>query len=310
VGFQKSLDDGLPFAKMLSGSRQEVLYRLRPLSVRGVIAGDFTWPGTRQVLWGSDEEDDLLAWVRRPNLLVEFERFLRGVSAKVKHQEIVDIGLPEKSCGGNLFSFMHLDSVTSQDGSAYLTRSLAAVDEENFFAKKWWRAIHTTLPKRARPFYRKGDSDKVCAEKGRESIEISGNLQPGGRFLIHVMFFLGEDPVEQFVSEVFDFFIGMPSSAAISANVLRWLRRYRYRFSSSVKCIVLAPRLHPSRLMSPFSSKRLTSSWGTQGSPRIGSSQRAPCSLSLSHAKLCVGFQPTCLWQLVNKKVKKPVVEF
>jgi hypothetical protein len=63
------------------------------------------------------------------HLLVEFERFPRGVSANVEHDEIVDIGLPQKSRGGDLFSFMHLDSVTSQDGSAYLTRSLKAVDK-------------------------------------------------------------------------------------------------------------------------------------------------------------------------------------
>jgi hypothetical protein len=69
-------------------------------------------------------------------LAVEFQRFLRGVSAKVEHQEIVDIGLPQKSCGRNLFSFMHLDSASSQDGNARLARSLAAVDEENFLPGK------------------------------------------------------------------------------------------------------------------------------------------------------------------------------
>jgi len=66
------------------------------------------------------------------------------------------MGLPQKSRGGDLFSFMDLDSVTSQDGSARLARSLKAVDEENFFVgknravTKWW-AMHRTLPKRARP---------------------------------------------------------------------------------------------------------------------------------------------------------------
>ena len=81
--------------------------------------------------------------------------------------------LPEKSRGGDLFSFMHLDAVSSQDGGAHLTRCLAAVDEENFFvgkkpaATKWW-AVHTTPPKRARPV-EEGDSAKVCAEKGLES---------------------------------------------------------------------------------------------------------------------------------------------
>ena len=64
--------------------------------------------------------------------------------------------LPEKSRGGDLFSFMHLDAVSSQDGGARRAGCLAAVDEENFFvgkkpaATKWW-AVHTTPPKRARP---------------------------------------------------------------------------------------------------------------------------------------------------------------
>src|ERR1700730_6932376 len=136
-----------------------LLHRLSPLPARGVTSGDFTGPGTRQVLWGPGEEDDSLPWVRCPNLLVEFERFRRGVSAKVKHQEIVETGLPEKSRSRDLFSFMHLDSLTPEDRSAHLARSLAAVDEENFFvgknraATQWRRAIHRTPPKRARPFW-------------------------------------------------------------------------------------------------------------------------------------------------------------
>src|ERR1700693_5695397 len=64
-----------------SSSGQEALDRLSPLSTRGVTLGDFTGPGTRHVLWGSGEKDDSLAWVRCPNLLVEFERFLAGVPA-------------------------------------------------------------------------------------------------------------------------------------------------------------------------------------------------------------------------------------
>src|SRR5229473_8008158 len=131
----------------VSSCGQEALYRLSPLSARGVVAGDFTGPGTRQVDWRPDEEGNSLPRVRCPNLLVEFERFPRGVSANVKHDEIVDMRLPQKACCGDLFSFMHLDSVTSQDGSAGLTGSLAAVDEQNFFvsknraATKWW-TIH------------------------------------------------------------------------------------------------------------------------------------------------------------------------
>lgn len=84
--------------------------------------------------------------------------------------------LPEKSRGGDLFSFMHLDAVSSQDSGARHAGCLAAVDEENFFvgkkpaATKWW-AVHTTPPKRARPV-EEGDSAKVCAEKGLASTEI------------------------------------------------------------------------------------------------------------------------------------------
>jgi len=141
----------------VSSCGQEALYRLSPLSARGVTRGDFTGPGTRQVPRGAHQEGELLTRVRSPNLLVEFERFRRGVSANVEHNEIVDMGLPQKSRCGEFLGFMHLDCVTSQDGSARLARSLAAVDEENFFvgksqaATKWW-AIHMTLPKRARPF--------------------------------------------------------------------------------------------------------------------------------------------------------------
>jgi len=110
------------------------------------------------------------------HLAVEFQRLVRRVSANVEHDEIVDIGLPEKSRGGDLFRFMRLDSATSQDGSAHLARSLAAVNEENLFpgkgraVTKWW-AVHTTLPKRARPLW-EGESGRVCAENGRESTEI------------------------------------------------------------------------------------------------------------------------------------------
>jgi len=111
-------------------------------------------------------------------LTVEFQRFRRGISANVEHEEIVDMGSPQKSRCGDLFSFMHLDRVSSQDGGAYLARGLTGVDEKNFLARKsrattkWWWVIHRTPPKRARPLW-EGDSVKVCAEKGRESTEIS-----------------------------------------------------------------------------------------------------------------------------------------
>src|ERR1700730_3368308 len=136
-----------------------VLHRLSPLPARGVTSGDFTGPGTRHVLWWPCEEDDWLPWVRCPNLLVEFERFRRGVSANVEHDETVDMGLPQKSRAGDLFSFIHLDSATPEDRSARFARSLKAIDEENFLVSKnrattqWRRAIHISLPKRARPLW-------------------------------------------------------------------------------------------------------------------------------------------------------------
>src|SRR5207245_8217175 len=106
--------------------------------------------------WGADEKDNLLAGAGLPDLLVEFERFRRGVSANVEHHEIVDIGLPQKSCGGDLFSLMYLDSATPQDRTARFAGCVAAVDQENFLigksraATKWW-AIHGTPPETSAP---------------------------------------------------------------------------------------------------------------------------------------------------------------
>src|SRR6266851_9553563 len=163
----------------VSSCGQEALYRLSPLSARGVTRGDFTGPGTRQVPRGAHQEGELLTRVRSPNLLVEFERFRRGVSANVEHHEIVDMGLPQKACCGEFLGFMHLDSVTPQDGSAYLAGCLAAVDEENFpvsksrTAAQWRWAIHTTLPKRARPLW-EGDSKESLR---REEAGVNRNIK-------------------------------------------------------------------------------------------------------------------------------------
>src|SRR5713226_5840907 len=143
--------------KRASSSRQEALYRLTPLSARGVTVGDFTGPGTRQVLWWPDEEDELLSATCALDLLVEFSRLFRGIPTNVEHDQIVEIGLPQKACCGESLGFLYLNSVTPEDRSARLAGCLAAVDEQNFFvgksraATKWW-AIHRTLPKRARPF--------------------------------------------------------------------------------------------------------------------------------------------------------------
>jgi hypothetical protein len=81
---------------------------------------------------------------------------------------------------------MHLDSTTSQDGGACLACSLKAVDEEHFFVTMWW-AIHTTLPKRARALFRKGDSSRVCAEEGRESSGIPWNKAGRGRMSLNLL---------------------------------------------------------------------------------------------------------------------------
>jgi len=123
--------------------------------VRDIIVGDFIGPGTRQVLWRAEKEDEVLKGTPLHYLTVEFQRFRRGISANVEHEEIVDMGSPQKSRCGDLFSFMHLNCVSSQDGGAHLASCLAAVDEENFLvgksreATQWRWAIHTTLPKRA-----------------------------------------------------------------------------------------------------------------------------------------------------------------
>src|ERR1700730_4947524 len=89
------------------------------------------------------------------DLLVEFARLPRRVSPDVEHYEVIYPGLPKRSRCGDPFGSMHCDSMTPQDRSAYLARSLAAIDEENSRvienrAAKGW-AIHRTLPKRARP---------------------------------------------------------------------------------------------------------------------------------------------------------------
>jgi hypothetical protein len=73
----------------------------------------------------------VLPGTRVPDLVVGLEHFLRRVSPNIAHDEIVDIGLPEQSGSGDLFSFLYLDAMASQNGSARLAGCLAAVDEEN-----------------------------------------------------------------------------------------------------------------------------------------------------------------------------------
>jgi hypothetical protein len=160
-------------AEKASGSGEKAIYRFTPLPARGVIAGEFTGPRPRQVLRWARQEGELLTRVSSPNLLVEFERFRRGVSANVEHDEIVDMGLPQKSRSGDLFSFMHLDRVSSQDGGTYLARSLAGVDEGELSCPQEpddheVAVGHTQdTPETSAPFL-EGDSCKVCAEKERE----------------------------------------------------------------------------------------------------------------------------------------------
>jgi hypothetical protein len=157
-----------------SSSGQGVLYRLSPLTARDIIIGDFAGPCKRQVARRPEKEDEALTRISVFHLTVEFECLFPGVSTNIEHYEIVDMRLPEKSRSRNLFGDMYLDSVTSQNGSAYLAGSLAGVNEKNFLftknrAVRHWRwAIHSTLPKRARPLWEE-DSAKVCAEKGLAS---------------------------------------------------------------------------------------------------------------------------------------------
>jgi hypothetical protein len=120
-----------------SGGCQKTLNGLSPLSGWGIFGDDFTGPSKRKVGWGPNEKGNSLPGTCLLDLLV-------------------DIGLPKKSRCGDLFASMHFDSMTPQNGSAHLTRSLAAINEENFLAsknraatKQWWIIHNHTSETRA-----------------------------------------------------------------------------------------------------------------------------------------------------------------
>jgi hypothetical protein len=84
-----------------------------------------------------------------PNLLTEFECVSGRVSANVEYDEPVNIRAPEKPRPGEVLGGMDFDSMTPQDASAHLAGSLAAIDKENFLARKNRAAtkpwlVHTT----------------------------------------------------------------------------------------------------------------------------------------------------------------------
>src|SRR5439155_15086619 len=107
-------------------------------------------PGKGQVDRRADEEGDTLVKTRCADLLVEFECFSGKMSTHVEQYQVVDIGLPEKSCRLQAIGGMNLDAVTAQNDRSHVARRLVSVDEENFLtgknraATKWWRVIHTT----------------------------------------------------------------------------------------------------------------------------------------------------------------------
>jgi len=147
------LQSSIRYPSSVSGSGQEALHCLFPLPrllfcVRGLVR-----PGKGQVDRRADEENDTLVKTRFLDLLVEFKCLSGKMSTHVEQYQVVDIGLPEKSCRLQAIGGMNLDVVTPQNDRSHVERRLVSVDEENFLpgknraATKWWRAIHTTLPK-------------------------------------------------------------------------------------------------------------------------------------------------------------------
>jgi hypothetical protein len=150
------------------------------LSTRVFTDGDFTGPRKRQIRWGTYEKDDTLLGTFGLDLLVEFERLPRGVSANIEHDEVIEIGLPKKSRCGELVGGMHFDSMTPQDARAHVACSLTAIDEENFLAienraaKGWW-LVHPAPPNLERPLWR-GDSSGLCSRKEGKSTAIEKSV--------------------------------------------------------------------------------------------------------------------------------------
>jgi len=133
---------------------------------------------TRQVLWRAEKEDEVLMGTPVHYLTVEFQCFRRKLSANVEHEEIVDMGRHRNRAAEISSASCTSDSVSSQDGGAHLAGCLAAVDEENFLvgksraATQWRWAIHTTLPKRSAPSFRK----VIRPKSAREGAGVNRNI--------------------------------------------------------------------------------------------------------------------------------------
>jgi hypothetical protein len=89
-------------------------YHLIPLSAGGIIQHRFAWPSSGDVVRRPHQKREALQRVRILDLLVEFKDFSWGISAYVKHDQIVELRLPVKSCPGEFLNFMHLDPVISE----------------------------------------------------------------------------------------------------------------------------------------------------------------------------------------------------
>ncbi len=141
------------YPSSVSGSGQEALHCLFPLPRLLFCVHGLGRPGKGQVDRRADEEGDTLVKTRFLDLLEEFKCLSGKMSTHVEQYQVVDIGLPEKSCRLQAIGGMNLDVVTPQNDRSHVERRLVSVDEENFLtgknraATKWWRMIHTTLPK-------------------------------------------------------------------------------------------------------------------------------------------------------------------
>src|SRR5712691_3948827 len=105
------LQSSIRYPSSVSGSGQEALHCLFPLPrllfcVRGLVR-----PGKGQVDRRADEENDTLVKTRFLDLLVEFKCLSGKMSTHVEQYQVVDIGLPEKSCRLQAIGGMNLDAV-------------------------------------------------------------------------------------------------------------------------------------------------------------------------------------------------------
>lgn len=120
----------------MSSGGEEASDGFSPLSTRDFAEGDFTGPRKGQIRRGAYEEGDTLPRTSVFDLLAPVKRFSCVVSANVEQYEIVHEGLPEESRPVEVLHRMHLNPMTSEDASAHLARSLAAVDQKNSPVRK------------------------------------------------------------------------------------------------------------------------------------------------------------------------------